>query len=125
MHPVIRCVNVMVGVHRPIEVAVRRKPLVTRAGSREGDSNPRPAHYEQSDAQRCADPRRCFWHAARTGTETVELSAELARLVLSMLSTGVGSPVANQSLSLTSPRPLGPERMAGDVTLTHKRGPAR
>jgi hypothetical protein len=77
---------------RSTRAAVRCIVAGHKAGSRDGDSNPRPAHYEQFQAQRCAHRRNRSWHADRWGAAGAELSAELARRAVSMLSTGINSP---------------------------------
>src|SRR5450759_1884684 len=64
---------------RPTRVSERPAAAGHDRWSRDGDSNPGPAHYEQSEAERCAhrpDRQPCADHP---GTETPELSAELAR----------------------------------------------
>jgi hypothetical protein len=57
--------------------------------SRDGDSNPGPAHYEQSHAERCARRRYRRQYAEPAGAAGAELSAELARLARLTLSKAV------------------------------------
>jgi hypothetical protein len=63
---------------RDIRVAVRCVVAGHTAGSRDGDSNPGPAHYEQSKAQRCVLTSATV-HGTRITRERKRQSYQLSR----------------------------------------------
>jgi hypothetical protein len=84
---------------------VRRETAGHDAGSRDGDSNPGPAHYEQFQPERCAHRHCRLRGTASRGAASAELSAELARPATTTRSMVVDRPVADLT-SRTWSRPI-------------------
>jgi hypothetical protein len=60
-----RSTSAVLRVRSPDLVTVQREAAGQRRWSRDGDSNPGPAHYEQSNAERCAHRRYTLRQANR------------------------------------------------------------